>query len=310
MSLTPRLDRIDKNYFINGAMEYYQVSTSAAIPASYDYVGPDMFENQYSGSWTSPNVARSITKVGSRSRRSMLLTGTAGLVTDELHLKTKIESILAMELIDDVFSLGLKLKSDNFTQVRIILSYADTEDVFSSVTQIAEQTITFSSDSSEQEIKFENISPNPNMSNGLQIEFEFKGLDSAAAVNLYVGEFILNKGAIKNDYAPCGRDQIEELALCQRYSYNPTIGGNAFFATSIRSANAYFNLPFPVNMRINPSIASGLFQYSIDGAAYVVFTPNITASTRTSITLNTPGGVANDNDVLMNINNVILDARL
>lgn len=218
--LTPRIDRIDRNFIINGGCEYFQVggaSSAVAIPGSFDYASMDMFELETSGSWTSPESQRSTTKVGNRSRRSHLFTGTPAAVSDEFRMRTKIESIFAYELIDDVFSLGLKLKSDNFTEVQITVSYADTEDVFSSVTQIAQQTFTFTADSAEQEIKFENISPNPNMANGIQVQFDFKGLGSTSATNLYVGEFIVNKGKTKNKYAPAGRDQIEEFSLCKRY---------------------------------------------------------------------------------------------
>lgn len=266
MSNTPRIDRIDKNYIINGACEYFQESggSAIAVPSSYDYVSMDMFETEVSGTWTTPQSSRSTTKVGTRSRRSHLFTGTPTNVADEFHMKTKIESILAMELLDDVFSLGLKLRSDNFTQVRVILSYADAEDNFSAVTQIIEQTIDFTADGSIQEVKFENISPNANIVNGLQVEFEFKGLGGLTATNLYVGEFVLNKGKTKNDYSPCGRDQIEELLLCQRYfekSYEldtapGTANGDGAARIQVDAGSdiSYFSVKFSTRKRAVPTI--------------------------------------------------------
>lgn len=266
-NLTPRIDRIDKNFFINGACEYFQeggASSAVAVPGSFDYVSMDMFEMEVSGSWTSPESQRSTTKVGNRSRRSHLFTGTPAALSDEFRMKTKIESIFAFELIDDVFSLGFKLKSDNFTEVQITLSYADTEDVFSSVTQIAQQTFTFADDSSEQEIKFENISPNPNIANGLQVQFDFKGLGSTSATNLNVGEFIINKGKTKNKYAPAGRDQAEELQLCQRYLSKTwdldtpvgatTNNGVITYYDSNSSSQGGLDVRFPERMRGLPSI--------------------------------------------------------
>lgn len=244
---TPRIDRIDKNYFINGACEYFQVSTSAAIPSSYDYAGPDMFECEEDGSWTSPVISRSTNKVGIRSRRSIRMNGTAGALSDEFRLKIKVESIFAIDLANDVFSLGCKLKSDNFTQVRIVVSYADVEDDFSSVTQMTEQTFNFIADNSQQDVKFENITTNPNVMNGLQVEFEFKGLTTAAAADLYVGEFICNIGDAVNDYTPSGRDLSEEFELCQRYlekSYDiPTSLGTGTFS-GVSSLRGISGAPF------------------------------------------------------------------
>lgn len=219
-NLTPRLDRIDRNYFINGAMEYFQVagaSVGVAVPSSYDYSTVDMFELEQTGTWTSPESVRSTTKVGSNSRRSLEFTGTPGAISDEFHMRTKIESIFAQELVGSIFSLGLRLKSSNFTQVRVILSHADVEDDFTTTTQVTEQTINFNADSTEQDIRIEALSSISSLSNGIQVDFEFKGLGDTSATTLNVGEFILNIGNIKNEYAPFGRDQIDELSKCRRY---------------------------------------------------------------------------------------------
>lgn len=254
MAQTPRIDRIDKNYQINGAMEYFQESGGSAVivPSSYDYVSLDMFEMQQSNGWTNPESSRSDVKVGNRSRKSHLFSGTPAGLTSDFYKKTKIESILAMELVDDVFSIGFRYKSDNFTQVEITISYADSEDNFSSTTQIAQQTFDLVNDGSEQEIKFENILPNVNIANGFQIEYHFIGLETTDPTTLYTGEFIVNKGKVKNNYTPCGRDQIEEFYLCERYYELIYLSdqGAPTGASDIRRNNI-----FRTTKRVNPTVS-------------------------------------------------------
>lgn len=228
-NLTPRINRIDRNYIINGAMEYFQVagaSTPVAVSSSYAYDAPDMFETEQTGTWTSPEIGRSTTKVGTRSRRSSAFTGTPGATSDEFHMRTKIESIFAQDLISDKFSLGFQYNSSNFTQCQVIVSYANAEDNFSTTTEVLNITFTLTADSTNRSIEWANLTPVANMANGIQIEYIFKGLSDTSATTLNVGEFVLNKGNRAIDYAPAGRNQVEELSLCRRYfekTYNTDV---------------------------------------------------------------------------------------
>ena len=306
-NLTPRLDRIDRNYFINGAMEYFQVagaSVGVAVPSSYDYSTVDMFELEQTGTWTSPESVRSTTKVGSNSRRSLEFTGTPGAISDEFHMRTKIESIFAHELISDKISLGLNIKSSNFTQVLIRLSFANAEDNFSSTTSVIETTINFDADSSEQNISWEDLAPPVSMANGIMIEYEFKGLTDTSATTLNVGEFILNRGDKTNGYAPAAVNQVEELSLCQRYfekTYDTdtpvgTITGNTggvlIESQSSALTSVRYNYNFAVNKRVLPTVEvynpatgiSGTFDRFAGGGdfppnSYVVGVSNFSGAT-------------------------------
>lgn len=270
---TPRIDRIDRQYFMNGGSEYFQrggVSSAVAVGTSFDYITMDRFDMKVTGTWTTPTSQRSSTKLGTLARRSHLFQGTPTNLADTFVIRQKIESVFAKDLINDVFSLGLKYKGDNFTTLDITLYTADVEDDFSAVTQIDTTSITITDDSTNQRAIWENITTDAGIARGLMVEFAFSGLGALAATNLFCSEFVLNIGKEVNDYSTFGRDEAEELLLCQRYAWYPNFNTQRFlylFRTGVQ-ANKLQMIEYPVPMRAIPIVTATISVGTITIAEY------------------------------------------
>jgi hypothetical protein len=217
MSLTPRIDRLDKNYLINGSFDYWQRSTSTLVSnGSVEYVadrwisGPGI--DGAAGSQTT--FSRDTDTPDNKVKYSAKADGTY-VPGEELSWKQRIESIFARDLSDETISLGFWIKSEDALQARVKLSTADVEDDFSVVTDIHTSVQTITNDSVWQEIKLEGISL-PDVSNGLQLTVTLI-MDGTGTFNHWFAKPILSIGSQSTGFTYAGTDLLSELALCRRY---------------------------------------------------------------------------------------------
>lgn len=220
----PRIDRLDKNFLINGGFDYAQRALGpVTINSTPSYETVDRWEVSAAGTFTVLQSLRSANAPSSKTKFSHEFNFRRNATTGQFFMSQKIESIFAKELIGKPISMILsQFFSEAPTNVEIRISSADVEDDFSTVTSIG--TFAFSEIDTtisqwNKEI-LENITTLPSdASRGIQIEIvaDFASATDGADKTYRIGEIKLGIGKASQDFSYAGRDIVEELQLSQRY---------------------------------------------------------------------------------------------
>ncbi len=261
MSLTPRLDRLEKNYLINGAMDYFQRNTSAGITGSSNYVTVDRFQVWHVSNGTAPTSQRSTNVPNRFSRYSHQFVSPSDNVGHTLNIMQRVEAIYARELANNVVSFSAWVYSENATTVKLAVAYAGAEDNWTTQVPLTTLTATVTT-GSWQLIKFENISiPDAGFA-GLQFILSVTGMTTLnVSKSHYVTQTMLNAGSTAATFARAGRTITDELNLCQRY-YEKSYDDAGISANGARSMIVPVTTPnvvncefFMVTKRIIPTLA-------------------------------------------------------
>jgi len=226
MSLTPRLDKIDKNYLINSAKDLAQRSTSAEnLSASYQFLTLDRHVHKTAGSFNgTPTVQRVQDSPDGKTKYCSEFSSDFASATAELYEAQPIESVNARDLAGENVSFSVWVKSDSCTTLKLQLSTADTEDDFSAVTQFHSSSKTITADGQWQEVKFEDIAVATGAERGVMVEVVLTDSDSTGATESHrLTRGKLNIGSEAQEWSLAGRDYADELSIAQRYyekSYN------------------------------------------------------------------------------------------
>jgi hypothetical protein len=263
MSLTPRTDRLDKNYIINGSMDFWQRHNNTTVPAGLPgYYAADRWYmdavNQGQAIVRSTDIP-----AGSKSKYSLEYNATIAAADREVAIQQRIESVFARDLIGEDISLRFNYKSESAIQLQVKISVADVEDDFSAVTDVIDETITITDDSTWYEYTKEAVTMPSTAGRGVSVEIRFKNMNVLASASHKIADVKLNIGSFAQDFSLAGRNWPEELSLCQRY-YHKTyemddVPGTAlapglgYHARNIGTGSATTDLEFPVRMRIPPT---------------------------------------------------------
>ena len=138
--MTARIDLLDRNFLINGAMKYFQRDTGVvALTTSAFYRGLDRFIIKTSGGLAAGNSNRSSGQVppNGLSEHSLQLDITPTLIGHQVDVQQRIESIFVRPMNNQKVSLSMQVFSESADQIEIELRTADVKDDFSAVTPIA-----------------------------------------------------------------------------------------------------------------------------------------------------------------------------
>lgn len=263
---TPRIDSLDKNFLINGNFEYFQRALSTgAFNGANAYYAPDRWANLVTGQDFTVRRSTSL-PAGSNSNYSLEYNTVSAIggIDRTIRSRQRIEAVFAKELSNKEVSFKTSYKSESATQFQVIISSADVKDDFTTVTEIFNETVTILNDGSWGDYLKENLSLG-NVSNGLQIEIYFKNTALLVGnVNHNLADAKLNIGTKAQEFSLAGRNQIEELSLCQRYfekSYNDetplgTITDVGAFYERTVSASMFKIIEFTSTKRTNPTITA------------------------------------------------------
>lgn len=236
MSLAPRLDRLDKNFLINGGFDYYQrggVGASTNTAPTSLYVGPDRWRLMFAGSFTgTPNVIRSTTAPDNSVRYSNRWNFQRNASTGVLTYEQRIESMNCYEFFQaGKMSLSFAINSTIApvgAEVRMYILTTNVIDDFTSLTTNASKIVSITSANTWQNISFEDITTTSTMLNGVAVRIEIaypSGTDASAQFVLLT-KAMLNCGSTASTFSRFSRTIAEELLSCQRYyekSYNVDI---------------------------------------------------------------------------------------
>jgi hypothetical protein len=302
MSLATRIDRLEKNYIINGAFDFFQRNTSAVtLTSTSSYLNADRFKHHYVGTVTgTPQVQRStnVPAYSAKYSQQFITRRNASALT--LVTMQRIEAVNVRELVLKPISVSAKINSDIATTVRLQLAVPTAEDNYTATTEFYNQVVTIVADSTWKTVAFENITVPLSAVNGLQVSISLEcssGTD-AANKNHYITEIMLNGGIEAIPYARVGKTTVDELSFCQRYyeksfeidetpifndlttrhisNYNTNGSGlqrsdSVFFSTTKRSAPIVVTYsPFGITLNTvhrEPAGASGA-NYAINSVSF------------------------------------------
>jgi hypothetical protein len=282
-----------RNIIINGGMDYAQrrPSASDSLTTNWNYQVHDRFVVKYGGTWSAaPTIVQSTDNPGQEADQSMRFDGTPTGADAELYFAQRIEAKNCKKLRSKKLSMAVELISDNFEAAEITIAYADTEDNFSTVTNIAVREEPLTADSDWHRIKVEDIELPDNAANGLLIQVKLKDpatLSVASFIN--ATEVVTNIGVAVINFQRAGYDIGSELYLCQRYyekSYNLDVQpgtitnlGNECKALAGGSSNAVQYSVKIVPKRVNSYTATIYSsQTGASGKTYEAGTGDLTAS--------------------------------
>lgn len=203
MSLTPRLDRLDKNILINGNFDFWQ--RGIAFTAGNNYTA-DRWKTQTAGASIS---RQDITGLIDGARYAIRYNATS----QQILLEQRVESNFSRDLEGQEVTISVKVRATSGTPSLTLESYyANAADNWASSTNEVSQGLgTLTSSFVTYSYTF---TVTDNMArNGFNI------ILSCGSVTAIVdfAQVMLNVGDQVNEFSRAGRDYQEELQLCQRY---------------------------------------------------------------------------------------------
>lgn len=224
MTLTPRLDRLEKNLLINSEFRFIQRGNNLTIPGAGSYSTVDRWRVGFTAPISVPASLRSATiPSGEEPDFSLTLQGTVGATGGSLLAEQRIESLFMRQaVLQGMISFACKVATESASQVQIKMAYANSADNFTSVTEFFSQTSAIVPDGANAsvfaEIKHEAISIPSAAKNGIVVTITFLNFTvNGAGQDHRIYAPMLNAGSKALLWATAGRDVAEELQLCQRY---------------------------------------------------------------------------------------------
>lgn len=212
MSLTPRLDRLDKNYFINGNFDFWQRGTSTSAPAIY-------LADRWLGSAGITSYSR---QAGGPNARSAFFARIGGSSSTVL-LTQRVESNFARQITASKMTVSFYAKVvSGSSDIQIRVHTPTVIDNYAVINEVFNATLGALT-GSWQLFSYTFDVTSAMLSNGFQMNIG--NLNASGAIQIDLSQIMLVEGENVADFNLAGRDYAEELMLCQRYyekSYNLT----------------------------------------------------------------------------------------
>jgi hypothetical protein len=220
-----RIDRLEKNYFINGACDLFQragIAAAVNLTITPTYSAPDRFKVSMSSAahfTGTPTVQRQeFAPANGLTRYCMQFSGNASSSSGAYFATQRIESFLARELSGQTASFGVYAYSESATVVQITVRVANAFDDFSATTQVYQSTKTISASSAWTLASFEGVSIPTTANKGIEVEFQFQTMSVTGLTKLHrFTQFMANVGSKLSSFGLAGRNFMEEVLLAQRY---------------------------------------------------------------------------------------------
>ena len=166
----------------------------------------------------------------------------------------RIEAANCFHLVNQNVTLGINIASTSLTSITWTAYYANTTDTFGTLasptrTQIATGTFTVSSTLSRKTATFTVPSA---ATTGIEIVFTGGALLGSQTLTYDDAQLEIGNVASTFEQRPIGT----ELALCQRYYFQPAITGGILFLSAPYSTQFRATNYFPVQMRVAPHTVS------------------------------------------------------
>jgi len=263
-SLTPRLDKLDRNYIINGNFDYWQRNTTANITGAV--LAVDRFFTNYN-SGAAGTVSRSTDVPDADSLYSAQVDVTTGL---NATIGQRIESVFSKDLAGKTITIKFKVKAVDATgrEIRILMATPNVTDNWAASTGFTDFVAIASPTTGVWTTYSTTVSIPADAVRGLQLIIR-RGGASATTSTRYSKIQILLGEVSDSDFSYAGRDVVQELDLCRRYYEKsfaintiPANGGSATTLADDTNAVGYLagntlltpTIPFKITKRASPTV--------------------------------------------------------
>jgi hypothetical protein len=314
---SPRINRIEKNYLINGGMDLFQrgANSSINLGTSYAYQTADRWALKYAGTFSGTPVSlKSNTVPNALTRFALQFSGNATDGTAECDAQQRVESFESVNLVGLPVSFSALVYSTSAIQVIIELSTPNSADNFGGgQTIFATQTTTIPLGVWTL-VKFENVTVPLLGANGLGINVRFvnwsvTGSTQTASMN----QAMLNVGDEISGFVRHGLTFPREIQAAQRFyekSYDidtdpatVTASSSWHFFAHTNSSNWEEPLMAAILKRVNPST---FVVYSPGtGATSKVYSP-VQGDLNASIDFETKNGSVSISGITTNVTRELL----
>lgn len=263
MSTATRIDRLEKNYLINGAMDFNQRygTTLTNMSSSVAYF-TDRWLSRFSGTFTgTPTTQQELISPINTAQYSLNMRGNASTAGSLYEMRQRIEAVNAKELVDaGTLSVSGWFFSNSATTINMRIFYANSADNFASVTEFTPvgggQTITLGTYTL---FKWENITVPAGAVNGIELRFEFNNMSVTGSAQTHRATAImLNAGTKAATFTRNGRTIGDELLACARYCQVNAGGTTASIGFGHNQSANTFRVTFPLSapLRASPNSMS------------------------------------------------------
>lgn len=238
-----------QNHLMNGACEIWQRGTSFSNGAGGSSYTADRWYCGSSG--TTSTFVRS-TDVPS-GFYGYSIEGTDG-GNSYSYFSQRIEAANARALVGKTVTAHFWIKTANPESAYILLGYAASEDVFSSITQISLVNVSSQVTANQWSLVKVNFTVPAQGANGLAVTVYFNYASGGARTAKFTGA-MLNVGSVAQPFARAGGSIAGELALCQRYYIRLQGTGNHRIAQGIAdtTARVRMSITLGTQMRATPT---------------------------------------------------------
>lgn len=258
-SLTPRLDRLDKNLIINGNFDYWQRGTSFS---SAVYTADRFIANLVSGTI---GVIRSTDVPNENSLFSLKLTGTSAT---NAQIQQRIESVYSRRVAGKKVTLSVFVKVEDSTgfPITTLLRFPTTKDTFSAFSAAVPSAVLSSTPVVGEWVRYTCTFELPlEAVNGIHIQIARAGTGNTVT---YFSQVTLVEGEYNEvDFCYASDNSSDELLLCQRYYWksfpldtppasNTGITGAMFSIAASTNGRVFVNAKNPSLMRVGPNITT------------------------------------------------------
>jgi hypothetical protein len=212
-----------KNYIINGLADFRQRSaTGVAIDATPAYRVHDRFLTYVNNLGFFNSAAHGPTSLVDPQGvtvNAMNTNADASSASAKYFTTQRIESLNSQELVGGKLSLSFLMKNVNFTDVSVNFYYPNTKDSFGGGQTLFHTTAVqvFAADANVKEVKFEDITVDSNVADGLAIEIVFEGYSIGVGGDAPITKIMLNEGEAAAPFQRAGDTIGAEFDSCQRY---------------------------------------------------------------------------------------------
>lgn len=264
-SLTPRLDKLDKNYIINGNFDYWQRNTTGTITGAV--VAVDRFTSNYNAG-AAGTISRSTDIPDFNSLYSAQVDVTTGL---NAQIGQRIESVFARELASKDVTFKIKAKAVDSTgrPIRLLVLVPTVTDNWASSTTVTDVQLVASPTTGVWNDCVATVSIPADAIRGLHF-IVYRGGASATTSTRYSQMQVAIGSFSDLNFSYAGRNLVNELILCQRYfekSYNVDIPLASITAAGQITFRQVANHQQPISFKVRKRItATPTFYSPVTGA--------------------------------------------
>ena len=271
-----------KNFLINGGMDFWQRSTSAAATAG-SYNAPDRWWCYINSGAATVSRESSIVPAGSQYAMKIASTGAGTSV----FYGQVIETANAIQLAGQTFTLSAKVAASTSVGLSFIVQYNTSVDSTASWTTVTATSGGTATPTSTTYVSMSGVYAMPSTAKTIRIGFQHTST-VASGVDTYIGQIQAEIGFVATAFSRAGGTIQGELAACQRYYWRSTGGGLfALYAQglAVLTTAAQIFMQFPITMRAIPTAIEFSTLQLNDGITVIAVTNLTLANTSTFSTV-------------------------